>query len=62
MEYDLVTHLVAKEVQNFKTGVTHKLINKRKDRPNWNPGSIDQVGSEQISRAFENSDGPWLTF
>jgi 3-hydroxyisobutyryl-CoA hydrolase len=60
MEFDLVTCLVGKHVENFRIGVTHRLINRKRDRPEWVPATFADVSDELIDSFFVNADGPWL--
>jgi hypothetical protein len=60
MEFDLVTCFVGKQIDNFNIGVTHRLINRKRDRPNWVPESISAVSEELINFMFQNPSGPWL--
>jgi 3-hydroxyisobutyryl-CoA hydrolase len=41
-------------VPDFAEGVTHLLVNKRKDRAAWNPPSLEATPDEQIRDIFFN--------
>jgi 3-hydroxyisobutyryl-CoA hydrolase len=60
MEYDLVSNFVGKQISNFALGVSHKLVDKKKGRPEWSPATIYDVSDELVEYMFENLEGPWL--
>lgn len=41
-------------VPDFAEGVTHLLVNKRKDRAAWNPSTLEQTSDSQILDIFFN--------
>ena len=41
-------------VPDFAEGVTHLLVNKRKDRASWNPPTLEATPDEQIRDIFFN--------
>lgn len=43
-------------VPDFAEGVTHLLVNKRKDRAAWKPSSISATSDDQILDIFFNAD------
>ena len=58
MEYSLVMQLTVHRRTNFWVGIKAKLIDKKKETPEWVPASILEVND--IGDYFANVEGPWL--
>ena len=43
---------------DFVTGVTARLIERSKSRPDWNPNQLEDVTKEDVDKFFENIDSP----
>jgi 3-hydroxyisobutyryl-CoA hydrolase len=50
-EYDIAARFMAHP--DFVEGVTARLIERRKERPNWNPNSIKQVDEAEVQKFFQ---------
>jgi 3-hydroxyisobutyryl-CoA hydrolase len=56
-EYDIATHFMAHP--DFVEGVSARLIERKKERPNWQPNTLSDVTSADVSAFFESSkSGP----
>ncbi|KAF2873486.1 ClpP/crotonase-like domain-containing protein [Massariosphaeria phaeospora] len=55
-EYDIATHFMAHP--DFVEGVTARLIQRRKERPNWQPNTLDQVSQDDVQAFFQQQGRP----
>eukprot|EP00359_Climacostomum_virens_P010926 CAMPEP_0204902652 /NCGR_PEP_ID=MMETSP1397-20131031/3800_1 /ASSEMBLY_ACC=CAM_ASM_000891 /TAXON_ID=49980 /ORGANISM="Climacostomum Climacostomum virens, Strain Stock W-24" /LENGTH=318 /DNA_ID=CAMNT_0052071189 /DNA_START=93 /DNA_END=1049 /DNA_ORIENTATION=- len=60
-DFDRIMQLILHRNENFLTGVTHRLVNKLKTRPNWNPSHVSEVTEELMEKITANEEGPHLT-
>lgn len=49
-ELDIATHFM--HHPDFIEGVTARLINRTKERPNWSPNTLEEVTDEQVDAFF----------
>ncbi|KAJ7572054.1 3-hydroxyisobutyryl-coenzyme A hydrolase isoform 1 [Mycena floridula] len=56
MEMKIATAFCNGASPDFKTGVTHVLIEKSKDRALWNPSTYSEVTDEIVARFFDSSE------
>ncbi|KAF2734471.1 ClpP/crotonase [Polyplosphaeria fusca] len=49
-EYDIASHFMAHP--DFVEGVTARLIERKKERPNWQPNTLGQVKSSDVNKFF----------
>lgn len=54
-EHDIATHFMAHP--DFVEGVTARLIERKKERPNWNPNSLEDVTEADVNAFFERPQG-----
>ncbi|TID19032.1 3-hydroxyisobutyryl-CoA hydrolase mitochondrial precursor [Venturia nashicola] len=50
-ELDIATHFM--HHPDFVEGVTARLINRTKERPNWSPNTLEEVTDEQVNAFFQ---------
>ncbi|KAF2468811.1 3-hydroxyisobutyryl-CoA hydrolase mitochondrial precursor, partial [Lindgomyces ingoldianus] len=50
-EYDIAAHFMAHP--DFIEGVTARLIERKKERPNWQPNSLAEVTQKEVAKFFE---------
>ncbi|KAF2189090.1 3-hydroxyisobutyryl-CoA hydrolase mitochondrial precursor [Zopfia rhizophila CBS 207.26] len=50
-EYDIAAHFMAHP--DFVEGVTARLIERKKERPNWKPNTFEEVRPDQVAQFFE---------
>ena len=56
-EYDIASNFMAHP--DFVEGVTARLIERKKERPNWSPNTIQDVRDQDVGAFFvSNSEGP----
>ncbi|KAI8931931.1 hypothetical protein NX059_010832 [Plenodomus lindquistii] len=56
-EYDIASHFMAHP--DFVEGVTARLIARKKERPNWNPNTFDDIKRKDVDAFFvPGEDGP----
>jgi 3-hydroxyisobutyryl-CoA hydrolase len=53
-EYDIASHFMAHP--DFVEGVTARLINRKKERPNWKPNTLNNVKRRDFDAFFASSD------
>ncbi|KAL1605000.1 3-hydroxyisobutyryl-CoA hydrolase [Paraconiothyrium brasiliense] len=53
-EHDIATHFMAHP--DFVEGVTARLIERKKERPNWKPNTLQEVKMEQVHEFFNRSE------
>jgi 3-hydroxyisobutyryl-CoA hydrolase len=49
-EYDIASHFMAHP--DFVEGVTARLIERKKERPNWKPNNFDEIQSSEVEAFF----------
>jgi 3-hydroxyisobutyryl-CoA hydrolase len=54
-EHDIAAHFMAHP--DFVEGVTARLIERKKERPNWTPNSLAQVQMEDVHKFFARKGG-----
>jgi hypothetical protein len=59
-EFNLVMQTSAHRNYNFVLGVTHRLVNKEKTTPRWEPSHFSHVDEAAVSVFFRNEEGPRL--
>ncbi|KAF1829709.1 3-hydroxyisobutyryl-CoA hydrolase mitochondrial precursor [Decorospora gaudefroyi] len=52
-EYDMASHFMAHP--DFVEGVTARLIERKKERPNWQPNTLDDVKGSDVDAFFDAS-------
>jgi 3-hydroxyisobutyryl-CoA hydrolase len=58
-EYDIASHFMAHP--DFVEGVTSRLIERKKERPNWQPNTLEQVKRSEVDAFFASAvDGTRL--
>lgn len=57
-ELDIATHFM--HHPDFIEGVTARLINRTKERPNWSPNSLEDVTDKQVNSFFRQVEGERL--
>lgn len=57
-ELDIATHFM--HHPDFIEGVTARLINRTKERPNWSPTSLEEVTDKQVDSFFRQAEGERL--
>mmetsp|Transcript_30727 Transcript_30727/g.30386 ORF Transcript_30727/g.30386 Transcript_30727/m.30386 type:complete len:325 (+) Transcript_30727:114-1088(+) len=57
MEYNLAVQMLQYRSENFKEAAEHKLINKNKERVNWSPNTLGEIGTSTIYPYFANEEG-----
>jgi 3-hydroxyisobutyryl-CoA hydrolase len=58
-EYDIASHFMAHP--DFVEGVTSRLIERKKERPNWQPNTLEQVKRTEVDAFFASAvDGTRL--
>jgi len=58
-EYDIASHFMAHP--DFVEGVTSRLIERKKERPNWQPNTLEQVKRREVDAFFASAaDGTRL--
>lgn len=57
-ELDIATHFM--HHPDFIEGVTARLINRTKERPNWSPNTLEDVTDEQVNAFFQQVGGQRL--
>ncbi|KAF1921487.1 ClpP/crotonase-like domain-containing protein [Ampelomyces quisqualis] len=58
-EYDIASHFMAHP--DFVEGVTSRLIERKKERPNWEPNTLEQVKRKDVDAFFASAgDGTRL--
>jgi 3-hydroxyisobutyryl-CoA hydrolase len=50
-EYDIAAHFMAHP--DFVEGVTARLIERKKERPNWQPNNFDEIKPQDVQRFFK---------
>jgi len=50
-EYDIAAHFMAHP--DFVEGVTARLIERKKERPNWKPNNFDEITNQQVDEFFQ---------
>jgi 3-hydroxyisobutyryl-CoA hydrolase len=50
-EYDIAAHFMAHP--DFVEGVTARLIERKKERPNWQPNSFDEIKEQDVQEFFK---------
>jgi enoyl-CoA hydratase/carnithine racemase len=54
LDYNIAATTSEMQNSNFDIGITHRLINKLKTRPDWFPGQLYQVSDYEIEKLFKN--------
>ncbi|KAF9736420.1 hypothetical protein PMIN04_004491 [Paraphaeosphaeria minitans] len=54
-EYDIATHFMAHP--DFVEGVTARLIERKKERPNWVPNKLEDVAEADVHKFFTRPEG-----
>ncbi|KAK3073565.1 hypothetical protein LTS18_014418, partial [Coniosporium uncinatum] len=54
-EYNIAAHFMRHP--DFVTGVSARLINKTKERPQWKPNQLEDVTREDVDAFFESQEG-----
>jgi 3-hydroxyisobutyryl-CoA hydrolase len=54
-EYDIASHFMAHP--DFVEGVTARLIERKKERPNWQPNKLEDVTPEDVNAFFRRTPG-----
>ncbi|PSN65979.1 ClpP/crotonase [Corynespora cassiicola Philippines] len=54
-EYDIASRFMAHP--DFVEGVTARLIERKKERPNWKPNTLDEVSREDVAEFFATKEG-----
>jgi 3-hydroxyisobutyryl-CoA hydrolase len=54
-EHDIATHFMAHP--DFVEGVTARLINRTKERPNWQPNKLEDVQESEVNEFFTHPRG-----
>jgi 3-hydroxyisobutyryl-CoA hydrolase len=57
-ELDIATHFM--HHPDFIEGVTARLIERSKERPNWSPNQLEDVTESQVAKFFQNIRGEKL--
>lgn len=55
MEHNVSVKSIEMANSNFHIGVQHKLLEKKKNRPNWIPNTFSQVSPELVQSFFSNT-------